>query len=407
MPKLPDFHDREIAGTTFRAVDWRRHFASGVPVHQHHYSGEMKQFHVVFTIRISRTGTFIFYDDDGCVIRRHGEIIHDDRSVHTLTRHELNVRAGDRLEIAQWQFHGDWLWAGFVQSRGHSLQDDVDLFRPYWKAVQKALRRPNGPPLKTYFAASHPVRAALAIHSLILNGYRPTEVLVFGDYQWDSRGRQAVQELLPFAKIIPTNQVLETARALDSFLPSIAMSCWSAMKICVCLLYPPFEYCFLDDDVFVLDRMDEALLRFRDHDLVYAPDWNHGESYLRIWNSNSRPLATGDINTGIHLLRNRHDRVGQARRLVRNPPDGHPVWLWEQGFVATEFAGDATFSLPSQRYFYPIFDGLPGGLLGYDWGLNPCEFATAHFGGLQYKPNDDDARALTDEILRRHRATEA
>jgi hypothetical protein len=106
------------------------------------------------------------------------------------------------------------------------------------------------------------------------------------------------------------------------------------------------------------------------------------------------------------FVRNGRDRAAQARRLAGNPPNGHPAWLWEQGFMATEFADAAATALPTQRYFYPIFDGLPGGILGYDWAANPCGFTSAHFGGLSQKPSDDEARALAAGILGRRRALE-
>ncbi|HKV11215.1 MAG TPA: hypothetical protein VJ725_23945 [Thermoanaerobaculia bacterium] len=387
-------------------VDWRDLFARPIQVHVGHRTGEMKEFHVVFRLRAERSGTLVFFDDDGCIIRRNGEVVHEDRDAHPLQRHEIEVSAGDRLEIAQWQLNGDWQWAGRIEPAPPSLRRDVELFAPYRPLVEEAFRSPNGPPLKTYFAAAQPVCTALAIHSLILNGYRPERVLVFGDSQWDAERRRAVEALLPFAEVVPTEAVLETAQALDPGLPAIARSCWAAMKLCVGLLHPPLDYCFLDDDVFILDRMDEAIRRFEDHDLVYAPDCNHGESYRRIWKFADDVLPTGDINTGIVFVRNRHDRAGQGKALVENPPHAHPAWLWEQGFVATDFAHDRTCSLPTSEYFYPIFDGLPGGLSEYDWAANPCGFVTVHFGGLQRKPSDEDCRALFHDILGRHRTAE-
>lgn len=404
MPHPPPFAERMLDGTTTSSIDWRVFFGRHLSVHEWGHPGEMKEFHVVFRLRVEQSGTLIFYDDDGCIVRRNGDVVHEDREVHPVQRHELAVRAGDILDVAQWQFHGDWVWAARIEPRPSSLDDDVALFAPFRGDVERALRNPNGPPLKTYFAATHPVRAALAVHSLILNGYRPAGVQVFGDYQWSGEARRAVERLLPFADIVPTEHVIATVAALDRRVIPIARSVWSAMKICVTLFHPPFEYCFVDDDVFVLDRMDDALALFRRHDVVYQTDWNHDEAYRRVWNVDRAPLPTGNINTGVCFTRNRHDRAAQAARLLRNPPNGHPVWLWEQGFVATEFADEATVALPTQRYFYPIFDGLPGGIAGYDWSANPCGFATLHFGGLHHKPSEDEARAVARDILGRRRA---
>jgi hypothetical protein len=40
----------------------------------------------------------------------------------------------------------------------------------------------------------------------------------------------------------------------------------------------------MDDDVFILDRVDDALEAFERCDLVYSPDmYNWGEEYLKIW----------------------------------------------------------------------------------------------------------------------------
>jgi hypothetical protein len=402
MPGVPSWSPFHLDTKETPGIDWRQFFSRNLRAHTTHRTGEMKEFHVVLRVRAERGGTLVFYDDDGCIIRRNGRIVHEDREAHALRRHEIAVSTGDRLEIAQWQLHGEWQWAGRIEPEPATLERDRELFAPYQPLIEEALRDPNGPTLKAYFAATQPVCTALAIHSLILNGYRPERVLVFGDSQWDAERRRAVEALLPFAEIVPTDAVLASARSLHPDLVPIARSCWAAMKLCVGLLHPPFEYCFLDDDVFILDRMDEALRRFHGQDLVYAPDIDHGGSYRQIWRSAGDSLPTGNVNTGIIFVRNRHDRAAQAEALVRNPPDGHPAWLWEQGFIATEFANDRTSALPTSKYFYPIFDGLPGGLLDYDWAENPCGFVTVHFGGIR-KPVDEECRPLVHDILGRHR----
>ncbi len=406
MAMLPEWREREIDGASCQTIDWREVFGGRIRVFGDHVTGQMKEFHVVFRLRVEASGTLVFYDDDGCIVRRDGEVLHEDREAHALTRHELRVQVGDRLEIAQWQYHNEWLWAARLEAEKETLAGDVALFEPYRVRVEAALRDPNGPPLKTYTAAAHPVRTALSIYSLILNGYRPAAVQIFGDYQWDPRRRLAVEALLPFAEIVPMKEVERTLNTVDRRLLPLARSFWSAMKICVTLFHPPFEYCFLDDDIYILDPMTEALRRFRQFDFVYAPDWNHDESYRHIWSpERTEPFATGNVNTGLYLLRNRSDRKAQAERLLRVPLNGHPTWLWEQGFFAYELSGDGVaVDLPTQQYFYPIFDGMPGGLLGYDWRGNPCGFVSAHFGGLQDKPTDQDARRLVRDILDRNRS---
>ncbi len=111
MASVPACHTWTLDGRPTLAIDWRTFFAEGVPSPGWHLPGEMKEFHLVFRMRAERSGTLVFHDDDGSIIRRNGVIVHEDREVHPMQRHELPVRAGDTLEIAQWQFHADWVWA--------------------------------------------------------------------------------------------------------------------------------------------------------------------------------------------------------------------------------------------------------------------------------------------------------
>ena len=80
---------------------------------------------------------------------------------------------------------------------------------------------------------------------------------------------------------------------------------------------------------------------------------------------------------------------------------GQGAWVWEQGFVAALFAGGAVHQLPSQRYLCPLWDGLPGGVLGSDYAGNPLEFIAVHFGSLLEKPTDAAALHLAPQILGR------
>ena len=73
-------------------------------------------------------------------------------------------------------------------------------------------------------------------------------------------------------------------------------------------------------------------------------------------------------------MRNTGNLASQSERLLANPRNGAPIWAWEQGFFAWEFGRHKTAMLPRTWYFYPCFDGLPGGLFGYDWSRNPCGF---------------------------------
>jgi hypothetical protein len=404
MPQLPLFHQRSIGGQAFWAIDWCQEFSRGLRFHSPQRSGEMRCFQVVFRLRVHDSGKLVFWDDDGCIIRRGAKVLHEDRECHPLVRHEIPVRAGDCLEIAHWQYHGDWVWAGTVEA-AESLTATADTFSRYLPRIQKALRRPNGPALKMYFGGSAPARSVLSLYSMILNGYRPSSIHVFGEYQWKEDARQLFAALLPFARIVPTSEVCEQVACLTAELAAAALAQWQVMKLSIGLLCGPTEYCFLDDDLFILDPVVDALQAFQNNDLVYAPDADYSGDYRRIWGASGHPhqLPTGNINTGLYWLRNRHKPAEIAARLLTVPASRFPAWLWEQGFMATEYAGDSALALSTQRYFYPYFDGLPGGLTGYDYGGNPCGFASIHFGGLAEKPSEDTSRMLAAQLLnRRH-----
>jgi hypothetical protein len=365
----------------------------------------MRGFHVVFQLRIHDSGTLIFWDDDGYMIRRNGQTIHADRSSHLLTRHQIEVRAGDRLEVAQWQHNEGWLWGALLVPSGQGLQESTALLLPYLSIVRQRLEAPNGPPLKMYFHGATPMRTVLAIYSMILNGYSPSGVLVFGEYQWSEQSREVFTALLPFAHIVRTEAVLARLQSLGQpWLIDLARQHWFVMKTCIGLLCPPTEFCFMDDDIFILDGVDEALKAFQQRPLVFAQDADYSAAYLAVWGSEGRsqkPLPTGTLNTGLYWLRNSHEPRTVVEDLLSGPPNHTLGWLWEQGFMASQYAHEDVFPLPTQRYFYPYFDGLPGGTLGYGYARNPCGFVSLHFGGLARKPSDAAALILAPDILNR------
>jgi hypothetical protein len=325
--------------------------------------------------------------------------------VHALTRSEIQVNAGDDLEVAHWQHDGDWLWGARFAPPEASLKESAALLLPYLTAVKKRLKRASGPPLKMYAQGASPLRTAVSLYSMVLNGYRPAQIFLFGEYQWSDETRELFTMLLPFVKTVPTDQVLAPIEALGG--PELVAQAQNAalvMKACVSLLCAPHEFCYLDDDIFVLDSVDQALKAFEKCNLVFAPDANYEEEYLATWGQAlgvQPPLPTRQMNAGFYCLRNSIEPQKIAANLLRVPFDSRTGWLWEQGFMASQFAHAEMFQLPSQRYFYPYFDGLPGGIFGYDYAQNPCGFVTIHFGGLAEKPSDFAALILAPEILRR------
>jgi hypothetical protein len=401
MPFLPQPRWELLGGDPCYLIDWREFFRTGLKPFDIRQSGEMRRFHVVFQIRSTATGKLTFFDDDGSTIRRDGAIVHRDRTAHGMRRNELDVSAGELLEIAQWQLDGGWAWGAAPLATADISPESC--FEPFFDRAHSRLAAPDGPPLKIYTQGSSPIRTALAIYSMILRGYSPSRVFLFGDYQWSQQTRTFFERVLPFAQIIPTAEVLDTIRRFGGgTLEQLAQRHWFVMKTCISLLCEPREFALMDDDVFILDSVRDAVAALRDRVFIFAPDADYEHLYLSLWGRvfgcSSLP-ATRRLNTGLFWLRNPYDPQRVASQLLRGSQNLGPMGLWEQGFFATLFARDATLELPTQRYFYPLFDGLPGGILDYDYQNNPCGFASVHFGGLVEKPSDRVALALAPGIL--------
>jgi hypothetical protein len=356
----------------------------------------------VFHIRVAASGVLSFWDDDGSVIRRKSSVIHNDREAHGLVRSEIRVRAGERLAIAQWQLHNDWLWGASLTGVSDTAEREDAVLR-YRQAVADRLSRPTGPPLKMFIQGEAPIRTILSIYSMVLNGYSPSSIVLFGEHQWDDRTRDLFKTALPLAAIHATGEMLDRLHRLGGdTLTNLARTHWYVMKACAGLLCPPTEFCFMDDDVFVLDDVQEALSRFEHCDAVYSPDTDHGAAYLSTWGDifGRSELPTGRMNTGLAWLRADHDPVSLAQLIVRGQSRVDiGAWAWEQGLFANAYAGKRVHQLPSRRYLCPLWEGLPGGVLGYDYERNPCGFAAVHFAGLWNKPTDAAAACLAPQIL--------
>lgn len=400
MPFVPQPRWHRINGEQCWTIHWREFF-NGELKHGCE-GGEMRGFHVVFRVRANGSGKFVFWDDDGSFVRRNGELIHADRSSHGVTRHEVDVSAGDSLEVAHWQLDGHWTWGARLVPIGDAFDETLRRLLPYLERVQRRLRDPNGPPLKMFFSGSTPARTVLCLYSMILNGYSPSRVIIYGEYQWSEQSRRLFGALMPFAEIIPTALVNERIEELGGQKLARMARHWFVMKACVCLFFEPEEFCFMDDDVFILAPIHEALSAFEHNNLVYMPDMDHTVEYLKLWDwlyTGAGKLPTGRTNTGLFLLRHKEDARQLAAELVRVAPDNRAAWHWEQGYFACRFGTEKICELPSQRYFYPLFDGLPGGIMRYDYALNPCDFVSLHFGGLNNKPTDAAALILAPAIL--------
>jgi hypothetical protein len=387
-------------------IDWRDTFRRGVRYPSNSVCGEMCGFHVVFEIRVAADGVLSFWDDDGSIIRRNGVTLHCARASRAPSRREISVTHGERLQIAQWQLNGDWHWGATLDPVSGLAARRECLLR-YRNAVQDRLARPDGPPLKMFVQAGAPLRTVVAAYSMILNGYSPSAVILFGEHQWNDAARAFLQSALPFAEIRCTEELLRSLRAIGGKdLAKLAAQHWFVLKICAAMLSAPSEFCLMDDDVFVLDSAGDALERFRECDAVFTPDTNHGQAYLSVWGDifGNSALPTERMNTGLVWLRVWQDRTDIAQLLLRGRERADiGAWAWEQGFVANCFARNKVHQLASQRYLCALWDGLPGGVLGYDYFANPCRFASVHYAGLYNKPCDAASAFLAPHILDRRR----
>lgn len=404
MPFRPEPRLLPVGNEVCWLIDWRAFLARGRPPLGNGYNGAFHGYHIVLRLRLRGSGRLAMFADDGCVVRRNGEVVHDDRGVHGLTRHEIEVVDGDRLEVAQWQADGEWRWGAFLESEPATLERIAATFLPYLPFVEARLTRPEGPPIKCFTNAAAPARTILSVYSMILNGYVPSEVVVYGDYQWPEPTRRLMEAAFPFARIVPVAEVeAGLAAAGGDKLITWAHQPGFVMKAAVLLFTPPTEYCCLDDDIFVLGRVDDALAAFATHEVVYMQDIDQGGGYLSVWRGvvpdRPEPLPTGRLNAGMMWLRNTYDPRQLAEWMQRIDLGALQLtWYAEQGFIAVVFSGDG-YPLSRRRYLYPAQDGLPGGVTGYDYRGNPCGYALVHFAGPWAKPTDREAMLLAPEIL--------
>jgi len=391
-------------------IDWREFFKSGTKPYSEFPEGGMRRFHVVSHLRIKESGKLAFWTGDGCVIARNGKIVHSDRSAHPPARAEIDVQRGEGLRLAQWQSGGDWLWgAQLVDSEQEPrLSTPADLVQFYLGAVRERLRHPDGPPLKMCLSGGEPVRTIVGLYSMILNGYSPSQVILFGEHQWNKRARKLFASAFPFAEIVSTQRLMEDLGDVGGArLIEMAQQYWWVFKSLMQLFWPPEESCMMDDDVFILDRVGDALEAFERCDLVYSPDvYNWGKGYLEKWGTlidgelETLP-TTGLVNTGLFWIRQCTERRKIVDYVLNSEPGATNFMVYDQGFVATLYARRSAHQLSTQRYFFPLCEGLPGGLPGYDYAGNPCGFASVHFAGLLEKPSDALTLWLAPQILGR------
>lgn len=362
----------------------------------------MPHFGVVFRIRVNAGGCFSFTSPGRCIVKRAGSLVFEGTPD---PESAIDTHPGDILDIAVAHDCDHWTWGARIpQSTTGS-----ELLTMHLPRVLERLRKPTGPPLKVFTDARYPLRTILAVYSMILNGYSPAKVYLYGGYQWKAFGRILLARFLPFASLVRQPMICEQiARVAPSEIADLAKQHGLLMKACVALFCDPPEFCLMDDDLFILKSVAGAQALAKEHDLVFVPDNDNAALYASIWGGvfDHRPLeATARLNSALVWLRMRKDRkrVGElmARGLEKLSEweKVYEAWAWEQGFYAHLFAGDRVAQLPSEHYWFPYLGGLPGGMMGYDYANNPCGFTMIHFGGDVEKPTDMDALALTPQIL--------
>ena len=285
-----------------------------------------------------------------------------------------------------------------------------------------------------YTRGAEPIRVIVALYSMILNGYAPYQVFVFGEHQWDQRARDLFTETAPFAEIVSTEQVMKHVRGLGGRqLAEMARKHWFVMKALVTLMYAGEECCLMGDDVFILDGVDDALSALQFGDLIFAPDLDRSKSYLQTWpwiHPVPHLPRTGTFNAALYWIRGVVDPRTIADYALRSQPSVTDPHLWEQGLIAMLYAYRNTQHLPCHRYFYPratvparcppqsaeawyprferatiARNGMPAGVLGYDYAENPCGFASINITALAEEFSDAEALQLAPAILGRCRTS--
>ena len=391
---------RSSGDHVFWSIDFGELFRGGP-----RFLGTMRQFGVVLRIRVNAPGKLVFASHGRCALRRGERCVFEG-----LPDPEgcIDARAGDILDIAVAHGPEEWTWGAKIESAQNTGSELLNIHLP---RVQARLRGAAGPPLKIFTDARSPIRTVVSIYSMILNGYSPSKVYLYGGYQWKPFARHLLAQFLPFASVVSLPKIRDQiSQVAPSQLADVAKENWLVMKACLTLFCDPPEFCMMDDDLFILKAVAGAQELFREHDFVFVPEIDNAVHYRPIWSDVFADVSltrTARLNGALCWLRMRKDRQATADLMMRGlgKLDGLPkveaAWSWEQGFYAHLFANDPIVELPSESYWYPFFRGLPGGMLGYDYANNPCGFTMIHFGGDVEKPTDRDALQLMPQILGR------
>ncbi len=343
-----------VAGHWRWVLDWSGFLHSSL-IQVDRLQRDLRGFHAVWRLRMRYSGTLVV-PDGGSWIRCDGRVLHCQRRLDMPGECEVRVRAGEVLEVAQVHGEGRWRWWAGLQDEGpdNATEDPaVIMLQPYLARASAQLNGALGPPLKVFSDGRAPLRLIVAIYSMILNGgCAPVEVYLFGEHQWDDRTRALVARLLPFARVVATTTVLERLHHLGGpQLVKLANSFPEALTSAILKLYPPHEFCAMDDQVLILGSVVEAINAHMKHDYVLPHITTRRTASVFSWQK---------IPTEKHLL---------AEKLL-----AIPVALWEHGLAEASLISPSIAWLDQRRYIHALHDGLPGGLSGYDYANNPCGF---------------------------------
>jgi hypothetical protein len=383
MPFRPRCHLELLQRCWCWVINWSNflHFDLRRDVTGKTIERDLPDFYCIWRIQMQQSGILLF-QGEGCYIRRNTQVCYACPATTPAVKGSLAVQKGDMLEIAQLHSTGYWQWWASLHSEDLTTlsADPVSILDPYLQSVQEHLCAPNGPALKLFSEGQDALRLVIGVYSLILNGsYRPSKILLFGEHQWDQATRALFYRLLPFVQFVPTSLVLSSIERLGSTLLLSRVQAYpEAMKVAANLLYSPQQFCYMDDETLILGRLDDALSAFKTHHYVYSQ------------------LPTERRNAGLYWLHETRDpqAVAHACTLI-------PTSMWERGFVKALFAHTSRFQLSNQRYLCPVTDGIPGGLLGYDYRHNPCGFACLHLCHLapQDKLSNGQVLSLLTDLL--------
>jgi SAM-dependent methyltransferase len=289
------------------------------------------------------------------------------------------------------------------------LDKIAHLLSPLAAEAARRIAIPNGPPVAVYCDGNSPVRAAIAIYSLILNGYGPEKVALFGEHRWSEETKAFLQASLSFAEF-PATESLRSAvrRAGGETLEGMIGGNDFGLRAAMALFVSNEEMCILEDDVVVLDGLDEGVNRLRTHDLVFAPAIDKGRQFRKRWPTARklpRPLATADFGGGLYWLRpvTHPGLIAQQILRLSMPSGGNPDRDWLNGLIALAYARHDIWKLPEQLHINTAsaLEATPKQLvqlrqtiLSYDFQRNPSRLGSVCLAPPLQPLSDGEALAV-------------